>query len=112
MYILEWAIVTPIPGEPRPPPRSSGTGWGRGELFKIFGDGVGTGEGKVLGFSGDKTPKITDFRGGDGGHNIGDFAHSIFYHGLLSFSRLFIYIMVFVLQVTFFKNGTKSLPKF
>ena len=60
---LEWAIVTPIPGEPRPPPRSSGTGWGRGNFFKIFGDGVGTGEGRFLGFFRGKNPENRRFSG-------------------------------------------------
>ena len=62
-YGLEWFPVTPIPGEPRPPPRSSGSGWGRGELFKIFGDGVGTGEGKFLGFFRGKNPENRRFLG-------------------------------------------------
>ena len=60
---LEWFPVTPNPGEPRPPPRSSGLGWGRGELFKIFGDGVGTGEGKFLGFFRGKNPENRRFSG-------------------------------------------------
>ena len=56
-------LILSNPGEPRPPPRSSGTGWGRGNFFKIFGDGVGTGEGRFLGFFRGKNPENRRFSG-------------------------------------------------
>ena len=59
------------------PQKSSIFGAGTGlHLSRGSGRGRGRGEAKFLGFFGGKTPKIVDFRGGDGGHNIGDFAHS------------------------------------
>ena len=38
-----------------------------------FGDASGTGRAKTLGIFGENSPKISDFRGGDGGKILGDF---------------------------------------
>ena len=56
-------------------PQNSGKGTGL-HISRGSGRGQGRGQSKVWGFLGEKSPKIVDFRGGDGGDNIGDFPHS------------------------------------
>ena len=59
------------------PQKTSNFGDGDGVTApKMFGDALGTGKPQTLGIFGEKSPKIPNFRGGDGGKNLGDFYHT------------------------------------
>ena len=68
---LDWGFLGINPENPR----ISGTGTGL-HLPKGSGTGRGRGQPKFWGFFGEKSPKIVEIRGGDGGRILGDLPHT------------------------------------
>ena len=68
---LDWGFLGINPENPR----ISGTGTGL-HLSKGSGTGRGRGQPKFWGFFGEKSPKIVEIRGGDGGRILGDLPHT------------------------------------
>ena len=77
---LDWGFLGINPENPQ----ISGTGTGL-HLSKGSGTGRGRGQPKFWGFFGEKSPKIVEIRGGDGGRILGDLPHTIQHHNMKFF---------------------------